>query len=119
MRVQSYKRQTKIARWSCRQLRILEPYFFEGDDNYAFWKDRMSKLQTVTHFFEGGQVEIMGSGSPRELLVLEKVACGGVYATDPVVPTFSGPELTPRGPRMRNGRQHEQNAGPCTLSRQL
>ena len=61
----------------------------------------------------------MGSGSLRELLVLEKIAFGGVYVTDPVVPTFWGPQLTPRGPRMRNGRQHEQNAGPCTLSRQL
>ena len=37
----------------------------------------------------------MGSGSPRELLVLEKIALGGVYVTDPVVPTFSGPKLTP------------------------
>ena len=39
----------------------------------------------------------MGSGSPRELLVLEKIGFGGVYVTDQVVPTFSGPELTPGG----------------------
>ena len=59
-KVQSYKRQTQIARWSCRQLRILEPYFFEGDDSYAFWKARMSELQTVTHFWGGGKARIMG-----------------------------------------------------------
>ena len=39
----------------------------------------------------------MGSGSLRELLVLEKIGYGGVYVTDPVVATFSGPELTPWG----------------------
>ena len=33
----------------------------------------MSELQTVTHFFEGGKARIMGSGSLRELLVLEKI----------------------------------------------
>ena len=39
----------------------------------------------------------MGSGSPRELLVLEKIAFGGgVYVTDPVVPTFCAPKLTAR-----------------------
>ena len=54
----------------------------------------MSELQTVTHFFEGGQVRIVGSGSLRELLVLEKIAFGGVYVTDPVVPTFLRPNLT-------------------------
>ena len=53
-------------------------------------------MQTVTHFFEGGEARIMGSGSLRELLVLEKIAFGGVYVTDPVVPTFSGPQLTAR-----------------------
>ena len=37
----------------------------------------MSELQTITHFFEGGQVRIMGSGSLRELLVLVKIAFGG------------------------------------------
>ena len=39
----------------------------------------------------------MGSGSPRELLVLQKIAFGGVYVTDPVVPTFCEPKLTARG----------------------
>ena len=55
----------------------------------------MSEVQTVTHFFEGGQGRIMGSGSPRELLVLEKIAFGGVYVTDPVVATFLDPKVTP------------------------
>ena len=39
----------------------------------------------------------MGSGSLRELLVLEKIGYGGVYVTDPVVPTFCEPKLTARG----------------------
>ena len=56
----------------------------------------MSELQTVTHFLSASEVRIMGSGSLRELLVLEKIAFGGVYVTDPVVPTFSGPQLTAR-----------------------
>ena len=54
----------------------------------------MSELQTVTHFLSASEVRIMGSGSLRELLVLEKIAFGGVYVTDPVVATFWGPELT-------------------------
>ena len=45
-------------------------------------------------FLWGGKARIMGSGSLRELLVLEKIAFGRVYVTDPVVPTFWGPELT-------------------------
>ena len=92
--MQAYKRQTQIARWSCRQSCILEPYFFEGDDSYAFWKARMSELQTFTHVLPASEVRIMGSGSLRELLILEKIAFGGVYVTDPVVPTFSDPKLT-------------------------
>ena len=37
----------------------------------------------------------MGSGLLRELLMLEKIAFGGgIYVTDPVVPTVSGPKLT-------------------------
>ena len=36
----------------------------------------------------------MGSGSLRELLVLEKIAFGGVYVTDPVLATFLDPKLT-------------------------
>ena len=36
----------------------------------------------------------MGSGLLRELLILEKIAFGGVYVTDPAVPTVSGPKLT-------------------------
>ena len=28
----------------------IEAHFFDGDDSYAFWKARMSELQTVTHF---------------------------------------------------------------------
>ena len=55
----------------------------------------MSELQTVTHISGGGRARIMGSGSPRELLVLEKITLGGVYVTDPVVPTFWGPKVTP------------------------
>ena len=51
-------------------------------------------MQTVTHFSVGGEARIMGSGSLRELLVLEKIAFGGVYVTDPVVPTFSAPKPT-------------------------
>ena len=39
----------------------------------------------------------MGSGSLRELLVLKKIAFGGVYVTDPVVPTFCEPKLTAWG----------------------
>ena len=95
--MQSYKRQAHIARWRCRQLHTWRAYFFEGDDSYAFWKARMSELQTVTHFSGGGRARIMGSGSPRELLVLEKITFGGVYVTDPVVPTFLEPKLTARG----------------------
>ena len=36
----------------------------------------------------------MGSGLLRELLILEKIGYGGVYVTDPVVPTFFEPKLT-------------------------
>ena len=54
----------------------------------------MSEFQTVTHFLSASEVRIMGSGSPRELLVLKKIALGGAYVTDPVVPTFSDPKLT-------------------------
>ena len=39
----------------------------------------------------------MGSGSLRELYLLKKIAFGGVYVTDPVVPTFWGPQLTATG----------------------
>ena len=39
----------------------------------------------------------MGSGSLRELLILEKIGYGGVYVTDPVLPTFCEPKLTARG----------------------
>ena len=39
----------------------------------------------------------MGSGSLRELLILEKIGYGGVYVTDPVVATLSGPQLTAWG----------------------
>ena len=39
----------------------------------------------------------MGSGLLRELLILEKIGYGGVYVTDPVVPTFCEPKLTARG----------------------
>ena len=66
----------------------------------------MSELQTVTHFLSASEVRIMGSGSLRELLMLEKIAFffffgggGGVYVTDPVAPTFSGPQLTAWGPK--------------------
>ena len=38
----------------------------------------------------------MGSGLLRELQFLKKITFGGVYVTDPVVATFSGPELTDR-----------------------
>ena len=55
----------------------------------------MSELQTVTHFLSASEVRIMGSGSLRELLMSEKIAFGGVYVTDLVVPTFLGPKLTP------------------------
>ena len=40
----------------------------------------------------------MGSGSLRELLILEKIGYGGVYVTDPVVPTHWGPELMAEAP---------------------
>ena len=45
------------------------------------------------------ETRIMGSGSLRELPVLQKIAFGegGVYVTDPVVPTFCAPKLTARG----------------------
>ena len=36
----------------------------------------------------------MGCGLLRELQFLKKITFGGVYMTDPVVPTFSGPQLT-------------------------
>ena len=39
----------------------------------------------------------MGSGSLRELLMLKKIAFGGVYVTDPAVPTFLRPQLTAWG----------------------
>ena len=39
----------------------------------------------------------MGSGLRRELELVKKFAFEGVYVTDPVVATFSGPELTERG----------------------
>ena len=63
----------------------------------------------------------MGSGSLRELLILEKIAFGGVYATDPVVPTFLGPKLTGwmqgcvtvhnRRNKMQSYKRHVQVAG--------
>ena len=37
---------------------------------------------------------IMGCGLLRELYLLDKIAFGGVYVTDPVVPTVLGPKLT-------------------------
>ena len=55
----------------------------------------MSELLTVAHFLSAWGTRIMGSGSLRELLVLEKIGYGGVYVTDPVVPTFCRPKLTP------------------------
>ena len=54
----------------------------------------MSELQTVTHVLSASEVRILGSGSLRELLMLEQIAWGGVYVTDPVVPTFLDPKLT-------------------------
>ena len=53
-------------------------------------------MQTVTHFSVGGEARVVGSGSLRELKLLEKITFGGVYVTDPVVPTFMEPKLTPR-----------------------
>ena len=47
----------------------------------------------------------MGCGLLRELLLLKKSTFGGVYMTDPVVPTFSGPELTPGGCQVCSCRQ--------------
>ena len=44
-------------------------------------------------FLQAG-TRTMGSGLLRELLILEKIAIGGVYVTDPAVPTVSGPKLT-------------------------
>ena len=38
----------------------------------------------------------MGSGLLRELYLLEEIASGWVYVTDPAVATFSGTELTDR-----------------------
>ena len=39
----------------------------------------------------------MGRGCLRELQFSKKIAFEGVYVTDPVVATFSGPELTEWG----------------------
>ena len=41
--------------------------------------------------------------------MLKKIAFGGVYVTDPVVPTFSDPKLTASaGARAEGGRSREQ-----------
>ena len=52
----------------------------------------------------------MGSGSLRELLVLEKIGYGGVYVTDPVVPTFCEPKLTAGAPKCVTVAKHEKSA---------
>ena len=52
-------------------------------------------FETVARFFWSAAVtRIMGSGLLRELQLLENIAFGGVYVTDPVVPTVLGPKLT-------------------------
>ena len=56
---------------------------------------KSSHLQTIARvFLSSVGTRIIGSGLLRELQLLKKIAFGGVYVTDPVVPTFSEPKLT-------------------------